>query len=363
MKIGVLTRRYGFNMGSSLQAFAISELLKTLGHDVHIIDYDESSAHIAWKIRPIVEHFQYNVRLPFWEKKRNYLTHRIKQERRFKKFERNYMPLTEVTCRNGNGLRKHSLKYDRIVVGSDQIWNPYFFDANYFGAFLAGEERKKIIPYAPSVGTSDLSAISDREAKLLNDLSVLSCREKEGADIINKLTGRTVPVVLDPTLMIDFDIWNSIANAHRVALPVDKYILTYFLGNSEGYSVMDELKGQKDCPLVNVAMFNKPFKLKSAIDMKDIGPGEFLYLIKNAKRVVTDSFHATIFSWIFEREMTIVERFKNGDRHSENSRIHTLVSVLGCESRVYGSAELDSLGKFKEMRESSLEYLINNLSK
>lgn len=362
MNIGVLTRRYGFNMGSSLQAFAIAKLVETLGHDVQIIDYDESSAHIAWKIRPMVEHFQYNVRLPLWDGKRAYLTHRIKQERRFQKFEKNYMPLTEVMCRNGNSLRKQSLGYDWIVVGSDQIWNPYLFDPNYFGAFLSKDDRSKIIPYAPSIGTSDLSAIPDRETELLNALSVLSCREKEGADIINKLTGRTVPVVLDPTLMIDFDVWESIANAHQIELPADEYILTYFLGNNEGYSIMDELKGEKDCPLVNVAMFNKPFKVKSALDMKDVGPGEFLYLIKNAKRVITDSFHATIFSWVFEREMTIIERFKNGEKQGQNSRIHTLVSVLGCESKIYGSSEQDSPGKYQDLKKASLEYLINNLS-
>lgn len=362
MKIGILTRRYGFNMGSTLQAFAIAKLVETLGHDVQIIDYDESSAHIAWKIRPMVEHFQYNVRLPFWEGKRDYLTHRIRQERRFQKFEKDYMPLTEVTCRNGNDLRKKSLEYDWIVVGSDQIWNPYLFDPNYFGAFLAKNERKKIIPYAPSIGTSDISVISDREAELLNCLSVLSCREKEGTDIINKLTGRPVPVVLDPTLMIDFYIWESIANEHHIELPFREYTLTYFLGNSEDYSIMDELKGEKDCPLVNIAMFNKPYKVNSAVDMKDIGPGEFLYLIKNAKSVVTDSFHATIFSWIFEREMTIIERFKNGEKQSQNSRIHTLVSVLGCESKIYGSSEGDSSGNYQDLKKKSLEYLINNLS-
>ena len=125
---------------------------------------------------------------------------------------------------------------------------------------------------------------------------------------------------------------------------------------------MNELKGDKDCPLVNIAMFNKPFKVESAIDMKDIGPGEFLYLIKNAKRVITDSFHATIFSWIFEREMMIIERFKNGEKQSQNSRIHTLVSVLGCESKIYGSSERDSSGNYQDLKNKSLEYLINNLS-
>lgn len=361
MKIGILTRRYGFNMGSSLQAFAIAKLLETLGHDVWIIDYDETSAHWAWKIRPMVDHFQYHVKLPFWNGKRDYLTHRIKQERRFKKFEKDYMPLTEVTCRNGNRLRKQSREYDRIILGSDQIWNPYLFDANYFGAFLPKDERNKIIPYAPSIGTSDISVVSDREAELLRDLSVLSCREKEGADIVNKLTGRNVPVVLDPTLMIDYDIWDSIANAHQIELPADEYILTYFLGNNEGYAIMDGLKGEGDCPLVNIAMFNKPFKVESAIDMKNVGPGEFLYLIKNAKRIITDSFHATIFSWIFEREMTIIERFKNGEKQSQNSRIHTLVSVLGCESRIYGSSEKDSPGNYQDLKNTSLEYLFNNL--
>lgn len=64
MKIGILTRRYGYNMGSTLQAYAMQELIKSLGHDAEIIDYDETSAHKSWRVRPVIEHMMYKTYIP-----------------------------------------------------------------------------------------------------------------------------------------------------------------------------------------------------------------------------------------------------------------------------------------------------------
>lgn len=361
MKIGILTRRYGYNMGSTLQAYAIGEMIKECGHSVEIIDYDETSAHRYWRIRPFIEHIFFYMHIPPFGFKREYLVHRVRQEQRFNKFETTYLPLTAISYSSPKELNKIASKYDKIVVGSDQIWNPFLFDSNFLGGFLNEEERNKIIPYAPSIGTSDIGTIHQEQRQLLKSLNVLACREEIGAKIINEITGRKVEVVLDPTLMISTDKWEYLANVHKCDIPNKRYILTYFLGNN---IPDDEIKKQckiENAEVINISMFNRPNGLKANFQAKDVGPGEFLYLIKNALYVLTDSFHATIFSWIFKRNFTVFERFNSSDIQNQNSRIYTLLRILGCEGRLYGGNLKDSEPLFNNAKKISLEYLHSNL--
>ena len=97
MKIGILTRRAGFNMGSSLQAYAMAKFITDTGYSCRIIDYDEYSGHPLWKVRPFVENIQWNLirHLPFRNSKYSYLLARACQYRRFKEFEDKHLPLTE----------------------------------------------------------------------------------------------------------------------------------------------------------------------------------------------------------------------------------------------------------------------------
>lgn len=125
MKVGILTRRYGYNMGSTLQAYAMFEMIHGLGHEVEIIDYDESSAHPVWKVRPFTEHLLYRFHIPPKGVKRDYLEHRMAQESKFNEFESKYLPLTPIKYSSKSQLRKLAYNYDKIVVGSDQIWNPF----------------------------------------------------------------------------------------------------------------------------------------------------------------------------------------------------------------------------------------------
>lgn len=313
MKIGILTRRYGYNMGSSLQAFAIAEVVKRMGHEVEIINYDESSAHWRWKVRPFIENILYKIRGLLPDRKRDYLNRRNRQIYRFQNFESKYFPLTDKFIRTADELRSLSEYYDKIIVGSDQIWSPFLFDSNYLGGFLGESERKKIIPYAPSLGISYIDYVSDEEKTLLKSLSFLSCREHEGAEIIKEITGKDVIEVLDPTLILSSEIWHSMAVEHPVAGIPDRYILTYFLGEHVDNKEIQHKASHLNLKVVNVNMFNRPNDIIADIDAKDLGPGEFVNLVAKADFIFTDSFHATVFSWIFNKEFTVFERFKSTD--------------------------------------------------
>lgn len=358
MKIGILTRRFGYNMGSSLQSFAIAELIRGLGHEVEVINYDESSAHWKWKIRPVVENFEYHLRQLLPKEKFEYLEHRHNQIACFENFEKSFLPLSKECVSSSKQLEYISDRYDKIVVGSDQIWSPFLFDSNYFGGFLHENCRDKIIPYAPSLGTSNIEYITERQKTLLKSLTHLSCREYEGAEIIKEITDRDVTVVLDPTLMLSSQTWYDLANSCKVEGIPHRYCLTYFLGNSTNNDVIHHKSKEIGLEVVNVSMFNRPNDTIANFDVKNIGPAEFLSLFLNAEHVFTDSFHATVFSWIFNRDFTVFERFKSTDTINQNSRIHTLLKILGKEVNLYGAQDkYPGLPTIEEKKKISKEYL------
>ena len=359
MKIGILTRRYGYNHGSSLQALAMSYIVREMGYEPEIINYDESSVHPLWKIKPIIDHLFYPIRFLLPRNKRTYLKKRIKQERRFKQFELKYFPLSEEHITSRKQLSDIVKKYHKILIGSDQIWSPLLYDPNYFGAFT--EDKEKLIPYAPSLGVADINLINDSMKELLRELQIVSCREKEGAEILMEITHKPVPVVLDPTLIVSRNNWVEIAKMHPVQQLPDNYILTYYLGKEVHQKIVDKMHEETGWPIINIAMFNRINSLNASQHITDLGPGEFLNLIQNANHVFTDSFHASIFAWIFERQFTIFERFKSNDKDNQNSRIYTLIRILGCEERLWGNIQNGSHLSFEAEKEKSWDYLKQSL--
>ena len=183
-------------------------------------------------------------------------------------------------------------RYDFFIVGSDQVWNPHWVNSS--DVFLEFANSDKRIAYSASFGIGELP--KDKEAgfkKGLEGMKHISVRENAGAEIVKKLTGREVPVLLDPTLTLTKDQWDKIVS--RPAWYRDeKYILVFFL------SKLPELARVE---IERIAKENN-FKIVELMDETNIDyytstPEEFLYLIKNAGLVYTDSFHCTVFSILF----------------------------------------------------------------
>lgn len=212
MKIGILTRRAGFNMGSSLQAYAMAKFITDTGYSCRIIDYDEYSGHPLWKVRPFVENIQWNLirHLPFRNSKYSYLLARACQYRRFKEFEDKHLPLTEKIYGNQKQLVSLEQEFDAFVCGSDQIWSPLLYDPVYYFNFLSKGCNIRTVAYAPSIGIGNALLMRKEQIALMQNIDYISCREEQGAQIIGDITGREVPVVLDPTLMVrpaDWENW------------------------------------------------------------------------------------------------------------------------------------------------------------
>lgn len=373
-KIGILTRRAGFNHGSSLQAFAMAKFISDAGYDCKVINYDEYSGHPRWKIRPFIENIQWalykHAPKPMRLGKYKYLSIRDSQYKRFNKFEKEYIPLTEEICRNNRDLKAASSKFDALVCGSDQIWCPLLYDPVYLFNFT-NDENVHTIAYAPSIGINDINLINAEERELMNKVKYLSCRERHGAKMIEEITNKECPVVLDPTLMVSTEKWTELATGIS-DIEKESYILCYFLGKDVHQEFVDGLKERMRCKVLNILMFNRLNSLKCDKEITDVGPIEFLNLIKNAAYVCTDSFHGTIFSFIFQRKLSLFERFKKGEKENQNSRIYTLLNILNFHSVLQHDDDVPNINKsidyatcyiaLKEWQEKSLQYLKESLA-
>lgn len=257
-------------------------------------------------------------------------------------------------------------QYDIFIAGSDQIWS--VFERNFNSFYYLDFVKKKKIAYAPSLGTNIITEQSKEKIKsLLVDFSFISVREKESANQLTKLLNRKVEWVADPTLLHDSQFWSQFA----IEIPIrkKKYLLCYFLENREWYFEYAK-KIAKKLNLDIVLLPNRwEYISYENIIKKGVGPKEFVSLIQHADYVLTDSYHGSIFSLIFNRDFQYLLRFSHTDPNSQNIRIHSLFDYLGINDRIVLGieGELPSMGminystinkKIEELRSLSKDYLI-----
>lgn len=383
MKIAILTRRAGFNMGTSLQAYAMTKFIEMAGIPNVIIDYDEYSAHLLWRLKPMLNGLwlSFCKRNPSLSRTLNRtkyekLLKSKEQEANFVDFERQFLPLTNRRYRSLKSLEGEFDTYDACICGSDQIWNPRFFDPTFFLSFVSSENTTTIA-YAPSIGITDEQMVSKKQRDLIKRMDYVSCREAEVAPFVSNIVGHPVPVVLDPTLMLPTEEWERMAELKNKAT-TEKYILTYFLHvncykDNIPYSYIKELKEMTGLPVYNVSLFNLVNTIPADKQFDTIGPLEFLSLVRNASWVCTNSYHCSIFSYIFKCKFFVFERYmKEGKTGAnQNSRIHTLLNLFEMnycltqpDSRPNISLHYDfsqCRKNLRKQREFSLDFLLHAL--
>lgn len=213
-------------------------------------------------------------------------------------------------------------KYDYIVVGSDQVWNPHFSNLNHCFLFFAPPEKR--IAYAASISCPEIP--KDKLAlyqKGLAEMAFISMREQQGADMVKDISGRDVPVVVDPTLLLSPDDWRKVSR-QPAWYHGDDYILTYFLGKRP--DVVNKLERETGLKVVNL--------LDTEIYEHYVtGPDEFLWAIEHAKLMYTDSFHGTVFSILFRTPFVVCDRVGSSVSENMGSRIDTLLGYFGLGNR------------------------------
>lgn len=329
MKIKTITCHDVYNLGASLQAYALAACLTEEGHEVQIInykpDYLSRQYSLAWVPnprfdRPLIRQAYLLAKLP-----KRLRALRSVRKKRYDYFRKTCLPVTEQRYESISELRKCPPEADIYIAGSDQIWNPVFQngkDPAFFLDFVP--EGKKRISYAASFAVEELSEEDqNRMQPLLQRLDAVSVRERSAVTILEKMGVRSCQV-MDPVFLLERAHWEQIA----VRPAEEGYILVYDFDRSLVMSaIAKELAAKTGRKLISL------FPMDGADEVwLDVGPLEFLGAIQNAGIVLSNSFHATAFSLIFQKEFYVLNR-----EEKINTRMRDLLGVVELENRLIGS--------------------------
>lgn len=337
MKVGILTHFHkSINYGGVLQAYALCKFVNNAGHDCRQILYIPSVASITNSSLTIKDAFR-KIVSRFSKKLHKKKNCRIKarMERLFVDF-RESVPHTDREYTRADIADTNEI-FDAFITGSDQVWNPIWYDPTYFLDFVKDDIPK--ISYASSIGVSELD---DEQKKVfkkhLTSFRALSVREKSAASALTPLVERKLDVSVDPTLLLSIDDWNEIATEQKIK---ERYVFLYVLGDDiKVRKLAAEFAKHKGMKLVMIPDLLGAYRRKDrriqAHKILDATPGDFISLIKHANYIFTDSFHACVFSLLYKKQFFAFQRDKT---IKMESRIQNLTQNFRCPERFLGNTE------------------------
>lgn len=364
MKIGILTFHRAINYGAILQCYGLYKTLTLLGHDVEVIDYRpeaieqyrlyfrmhdfKSKSSVAAKIRYLLS----CITQFFTKRKLNYI---------FDKFINENFQLSNVVAEPS----AISNKYDIIFFGSDQIWNPLIcegYDIFYYGQFEKGKTR--FVSYAASIGKEWL--VSDGKnntfRNCMKNFNAISVREESFKNILHNKYKIPAVTVCDPSQFLTRDECLNFA----ILPPQKDYVLLFDTTRTVGaMGFAEEISRQLNTELVIMGAMLNRFKRYPHKICSELSPNEWIGYIENAKCIVTDSFHATSFSIILQKDFYTLIMADN------NSRSETLLEKMGLSSRMvkatnslrFTSVDYSGIeNKISGYSNESLTFITSNLS-
>ena len=327
MKISFITRHAVANYGSILQSYALQETIKNMKHQPQIINYireDENGNNIGKTMLK---------RSKFWNK--NFITRMIynvlqtpNYTNSFNKFSMYRKELLDETEEYSSleELKKKCPEADIYCTGSDQVWGKIGddeYDKAYFLEFV--DKQKKCISYASSFGKEKISENLRKELpKLLKKYSHVLVREKSAVDIL-KDKGIDSKLTIDPVFLLNANEWNKMIGDVKFN---KKYILVYQLHNNKKFEkYCKQISKKMKLPLIRISiswlyMF-RPGKLALLPT-----PQEFMAYFRDAEYIITDSFHGTSFSLIFNKKFIDI---LPGDT---STRITNILKITNTEDRI-----------------------------
>lgn len=371
-KIGIITLYYkNDNYGGVAQAYALNKYLSNLGLNSELITYKKEknnlklttknkSARIILK-RARKKIINMILKEPI-EKicNKKYEIELQKRKEKLENFRNNIKHSELYDIRN---IRQIEGKYDYYVTGSDQTWNPGCVDDAFVFNFL--NENDKIISYASSVAVEEFSEnYKNFMTNALKKYNYISVREEKSKEKLQEITAKNIEWVVDPTMLIDKKEWNQLSNKRVIK---EKYIFSYILGDSiKQRNKVKKFAKKMGLKLVTIPFIKNGCNFKYKIEdfkygdyqMIDISFEDFLSLIKYAEYVITDSFHAVSFSYIFEKDFFVINR---SSVISTNSRIESILKIFQLEDRLIKHGEIPMDTKtidYSRVNENS-KYMIN----
>ena len=336
-KVAIITLFYkNYNYGAILQAYALQSVIERMGYKCEVVNLDRSVLTIE-TIKRIFKTIMARIKkilISFLPLKRNKVvsSQLSAKKERFETFMKAHVKQT-ASVYNHNNIKKLIPLYDIFISGSDQVWSPISGRPETFLSFVPLSKLK--IAYAASIGADTISPkYADYIKPMLERYDAISVREQSAKEIVDAILQNDDSVVsLDPTLLLQADEWDMLAEPVK-KLENKKYILLYYIGEADNgwYQGYDYAKSL-GMEIVNIA-YNKMAYSKrdyehSDILYYDVGPGEFLWLIKNAECIFTDSFHGTVFSVIYHKPFYVCKRDSENINGSMKCIIDNLLSALG----------------------------------
>lgn len=360
MKVGILTFHRAYNYGAVLQTYALQSILRELGYDAFVVDYNCDAVYSDYKIldwRRVIRKNPVKMISQLFREIRK-VPIKIKKKNVFKPFiEQNLLllPLSKIS------------ELDILIVGSDQVWNPNItkgFDNLYFGYNI--KASCPLIAYAAS---TEIITLSDSNKRLYRDVltrfNSISVREKRFAQYLQTLSIKTIQTVLDPTLLLRREQWEKFVNA--INLNLDNYVLVYQARISDKIiPFAKNIAKQIGAKVVVITSNVTSVVDDNCVVISDATPKDFVKYFAKARCAVTLSFHAVAFS-ILSRIPFYAIKSDDG----WNNRVESLLDELGLKHRfvsldsniVFSNIDyicIDS--KLEELRKASIEWLKSSIS-
>ena len=359
-KVGIVSCYFKNNYGSMLQAYATKRILDNNGIENETINIDNNKDFSRGKKKYyLTQIFNFNfikskfgmIKMKLDKKIVKDLGKNVStRNNKYKEF-RNEFNLSESCSTYAELNELANKKYSSVIVGSDQLWLPVNVVADYYTLNWVSEEVNKI-SYATSFGVSKVpEKYSEQYKKFLTRINHLSVREDTGVKLIKDIADINAKLVCDPTILLTKDEWEEVAVKGRIIK--EKYILCYFLGsNIEHRKFAERLKEKTGYKIVSLNHADEYVKYSDKfadIAPFDIGPREWLNLIKNAEYVCTDSFHVTVFSLIYNKIFFNFRRYSSKSKASTNSRLDSLLNIVEVSNEriLTGTEDVEEVLKYK----------------
>ena len=363
MKIGILTVPFNNNYGGFLQAYALKKILVDMGHEIIFINRRRNKRKISL-LKWIIGFPYYWLKKKIENKRQAYLSQYTNL------FKAKYLsPITEdyYTSRQLHKCLKY--KFDAVVVGSDQVWRyRYAKDSidDYYCNFLEGTDIKRIA-FAASFGTDEQEYPECKLkvcSKLIKKFSLITVRELGGKNLLTNYFGlidSQVQVVLDPTLLLNIDDYKVLFKDDEP--PKENYIFTYILDTNEDIQkLIDNVCKEKGLKKISMCAQTGDIKNMNPIENVEL----WLNRIYHSDFVITDSYHGTVFSILFNKPFVIY-----GNKQRGVSRFDTLLNMFNLSARIVNSSvdykvdeqiEWDKINsKLSQYRDVSKSLLYNSL--
>ena len=357
MKIAILTYPIHSNFGFIMQAYALQVHIRKLGHVPVTINVQPQKVRTINKIKQTIKDF-----INTFKGKdnscffRSWPTYQQQQfmDQNTNMFVKEYLSLTLPVSSKQDFFREDIQSFDSYIVGSDQVWRYAYINdiTTYFFDFFPDDKPR--MSYAASFGISDFdySKKSENQCRnLISKFDIVSVREFDGVKICKDKFGVNAIKVIDPVFLLDKMEYSSLAQKGK-KLSLKKYLFSYILDvNEEKRQFVKDLSCQLGLEVVN--LLPEKFYMRGSENIEQcIYPPicDLLRGFMECEYVVTDSFHGTAFSIIFNKKFTV---FSNNYRG--NSRLNSILSTFSLESRLYS--------KFHDINEKIQYDNVNNLIK